>query len=89
MITATMAKNKDGQRGVFIQTDRISELDFLCDLVREVNEQRGLQMTGEDTLKFFSEVSALVGEGFTQEDPEFVDWAVESAAAALRIATEA
>lgn len=89
MITAVLAKNKQRKSGVFIQTDKVSELDFFCDLVREINDQRENKMTQADTLQFFQEVSGLVAEGFTEEDPEYVDWAIESAAAAMRIATEA
>lgn len=86
---AVLGKNKQGKRGIFIQTEKVSELDFLCDMVREVNDQRRHMMNKSDTLKFFGEVSSLVGEGFIDEDPEYVDWAVESAATAMRIATEA
>lgn len=88
MLTAVLGKNAQGARGVFIKTDKVSELDFFCDLVREINTQRCNLMNADDTLSFFGEVSGLVAEGFTAEDPEYVDWAIESAAAAMRIAVE-
>lgn len=89
MITAKLGKNKEKKRGVFIATDKISELDFFMELVKEINDQRRLHRQPKETLKFFQEVSSLVAEGFVEEDPEYATWAVESAASAFRIAVEA